>query len=77
MHVSVGIVLALVALIGVMLAPLASDLLIHTAAAPLGSLTVGQKVEIARLPHSQRTLYVRPLAWPLPGTLSFLAEFSG
>ena len=25
-------------------------------------VTVGQKVEIARLPHSQRTLYVRPLA---------------
>ena len=50
--VSVGTVLVLIALIGVMLAPLASDPLIHTTAAPLGSLTVGQKVEIARLPHS-------------------------
>lgn len=55
MPVSVGTVLVLVALIGVMLAPLASDPLIHTAAAPLGSFTVGQKVEIARLPtHALR-----------------------
>lgn len=77
MPVSVGAVLVLVALIGVMLAPLASDPLIHTAAVPLGSLTIGQKVEIARLPRSQRTLYARLLAWPVPGALSFLAEFSG
>lgn len=44
--------LVLIALIGVMLALPASDPLIHTAAVPLGSLTIGQKVEIARLPRS-------------------------
>ncbi len=41
---------------------LASDPLIHTAAAPLGTLSVGQPVEIAKLPQSGRTLYVRPLS---------------
>lgn len=40
---------------------LATDPLLHNAEAPLGTLGVGQPVEIATLPQSGRTLYVRRL----------------